>query len=136
MEKGKGEQSEMVPTPIVEVWEGIIMVPVIGILDSARTKQITESILGHIARVKTEVAIISIGGISVVDTKTANHLIRTVHAAKLMGTEAIITGIRPDVATTLVNLGVDLSGIMTFSTMHEGLECAFKKLGWKVEKSK
>jgi len=136
MEKGKGEQSEMVPTPIVEAWEGIIMVPVVGILDSARTKQITESILEHIARVKTEIAIISIGGISAVDTKTANHLIRTIHAAKLMGTEAIITGIRPDVAITLVSLGVELSGIMTFSTMHEGLEYAFKKLGWKVEKSK
>jgi len=136
MEKGKGGQSEMVPTPIVEAWEGIIMVPVVGILDSARAKQITESILEHIARVKTDIVIISIGGISAVDTKTANHLIRTIHAAKLMGTEAIITGIRPDVAMTLVSLGVDLSGIMTFSTMHEGLEYAFKELGWKVERSR
>ena len=136
MEKRKDEPSTIVPTPLVEVWEGIMMVPVIGILDSARTKQITESILEHISRVKTEMIIISIGGITAMDTKTANHIIRTIQAIKLMGSETIITGIRPDVAVTLVGLGIDVSDIVTFSTMHEGLEYAFKKLGWKVEKTK
>jgi len=136
MAKESIQELSKLPTPLVEVWEGIMMVPVVGILDSARTKQITESILERLASVRVEVIIISIGGISAVDTKVASHLIRTVQAIKLMGSEAIITGIRPDVATTLVTLSIDLSGITTFSTMHEGLEYAFKKLGWKVEKSK
>jgi rsbT co-antagonist protein RsbR len=136
MEKRKNEPYTIAPTPLVEVWQGIMMVPVIGILDSARAKQITESILEHISRVKTEMIIISIGGITAMDTKIANHIIRTIQAIKLMGAEAIITGIRTDVAVTLVGLGIDVSDIVTFSSMHEGLEYAFKKLGWKVEKSK
>ncbi len=128
------ENMEKFAIPLVEVWEGIIMLPLIGILDSARAKQVTESILAHIAQTKTDIVILSIGGIVAVDTKTANHILRTVHAAKLMGSEVIITGIRPDVATTLVTLGVDLSSIVTRSTLHEGLEYAFSKLGFKVTK--
>jgi len=136
MAKGKDEPSVMVPTPLIEVWESILMVPIVGILDTARAKQIIESILERLSQVRTDVVIISVGGISAVDTKTASHLIRACHAIRLMGTEAILTGIRPDVATTLVDLGIDLSNIVTFNTMHEGLEYAFKKTGWKVERSK
>jgi rsbT co-antagonist protein RsbR len=123
-------------TPVVDVWEGVVMLPLIGILDSARAKKITESILERVGKEKTELIIIlSIGGISAIDTKTANHILRTVHAVKLMGSEMIITGIRPDVATTLVTLGIDLSGIVTRSTMREGLEYAFDKLKLKVTKT-
>jgi rsbT co-antagonist protein RsbR len=136
VERGKSEPSVETPTPLVEIWDGILMVPIVGILDSARTKKATESILEHISHVKTDVVIISIGGISAVDTKTANHLLRTVHASKLMGTEAVITGISAEVAMTLVDLGLELSGVKTFASMHYGLQYAFEKLGWKVERSK
>ena len=123
-------------TPIADVWEGVIMMPIVGVLDSARAKQITESLLERISREKTElIAILSIGGIAAIDTQTANYILRTVHAIKLMGSEMIITGIRPDVATTLVTLGIDLSGIVTRSTMREGLEYAFDKLKLKVTKT-
>ena len=97
-------------------------------------KQITESILEHIAQTKVEIVILSIGGIAAIDTKAASHILRTAQAVKLMGSEFVITGIRPDVATTLVSLGVDMSGIVTRATLHEGLEYSFAKLGWKVTK--
>lgn len=123
-------------TPVVDVWEGVVMLPLIGILDSARAKRITESILERVGKEKTElIVILSIGGIAAIDTKTANHILRTVHAVKLMGSEMIITGISPDVATTLVTLGIDLSSIETRSTMREGLEYAFDKLKLKVTKT-
>jgi rsbT co-antagonist protein RsbR len=123
-------------TPVVDVWEGVVMMPLIGILDSARAKQITEAILERVGKEKTElIVILSIGGITAIDTKTANHILRALHAVRLMGSEMIITGIRPDVATTLVALGIDLSGIVTRSTMREGLEYAFDKLKLKVTKT-
>ena len=128
----KDEMHGEFPTPVVELWEGITMLPVIGVLDSARAKQITESILEHIAQTKVEIVILSIGGIAAVDTKVASHILRTAQAVKLMGTEFVITGIRPDVATALVGLGVDLSDVVTRATLHEGLDYSFAKLGWKV----
>ena len=137
--QGLQERDEMIrriSTPVIDVWEGIVMLPVVGILDSARAKQLTEAVLERISEQKTElVVILSIGGIAAIDTKTANHILRTVHAIKLMGSEMIITGIRPDVATTLVSLGIDLTGIVTRSTMREGLEYAFDKLGVKMTKN-
>jgi rsbT co-antagonist protein RsbR len=131
----KDEMLRKLSTPLVEVWEGIMMLPLIGILDSARAKEITESILEHIAQTKTDIVILSIGGITTVDTKAASHILRTAQAVKLMGSEFVITGMRPDVAVTLVSLGVDLSGIVTQATLHEGLEYSFAKLGWKVTKT-
>jgi rsbT co-antagonist protein RsbR len=130
----KDEMPRTLSTPLVEVWEGIVMLPVIGVLDSARAKQITESMLEHIAKTKTEIVILSIGGIAAVDTKAASHILRTAQAVKLMGSEFVITGIRPDVASTLVSLDVDLSNIVTRATLHEGLDYSFAKLGWKVTK--
>lgn len=132
------ERDEMIrslSTPLTQVWEGVVMVPVVGILDSARAKQLTESILEYIANTKTELVILSIEGIAAIDTQTANYLLRTINAVKLMGSEIIVTGIRPDVATALVGLGTDLSSIVTHSTMREGLNYAFAKLGLKVTKS-
>jgi rsbT co-antagonist protein RsbR len=128
----KDEMQGEIPTPVVELWEGITMLPVVGVLDSARAKHITESILEHIAQTKVDIVILSIGGIAAVDTKVASHILRTAQAIKLMGTEFVITGIRPDVATALVGLGVDLSGVVTRATLHEGLDYSFAKLGWKV----
>ncbi|MFB3889674.1 MAG: PAS domain S-box protein [Candidatus Bathyarchaeia archaeon] len=119
-------------TPLVGIGEGIVMVPVIGILDSSRAKQLTESVLEHIARTNTEIVVMDISGIAAIDTKTANHILQTVQAVKLMGSELVVTGIRPDVASTLVTLGVDLTGITTRGTLHEGLQYAYAKLGFTL----
>jgi len=123
------------PTPLVEVWEGITMVPVIGTLDADRAAQITDTILARIASVRTDMVIISVGGITHIDADVANYIIRTVRAIHLMGSQGIITGIRPDVAMALIQIGVDLSNIVTFGTMHEGLEYAFARLGWRVTRA-
>lgn len=121
-------------TPLVGVGEGIVMVPVIGILDSTRARQLTESVLEHIARSNTEMVVMDVSGIVAIDTKTANYILRTVQAVKLMGSEFVITGIRPDVAATLVTLGVDLAGIVTRGSLQEGLQYAYCKLGFKLVK--
>lgn len=122
-------------TPIVEAWESISMVPLIGTLDSARAKQLTESVLNHIAQAKTDIVVLDISGIAAVDTKAANHILRAIQAVRLMGSDVVVTGIRPDVATTIITLGVDLSDYVTRSTLREGLEYAYKKLGLKVTKT-
>lgn len=121
-------------TPLVSIGEGIVMVPVIGILDSTRARQLTESVLENIAHSNTEMVVMDISGIAAIDTKTANYILRTVQAVKLMGSEFVITGIRPDVASTLVTLGVDLTGIMTRGSLQEGLQYAYTKLGYKLMK--
>jgi PAS domain S-box-containing protein len=122
-------------TPLVGIGEGIVMVPVIGILDSRRARQLTESVLEHIARSNTGMVVMDISGIAAIDTQTANHILRTVQAVKLMGAEFIITGIRPDVAATLVTLGVDLTGIVTRGSLQEGLQHAYAQLGFKLIKT-
>jgi anti-anti-sigma regulatory factor len=122
-------------TPLVELWEGIILLPMVGILDSGRAKQLTESVLRHISQVNVKVVIMDVSGIAAIDTKTANHILRTVQAVRLMGSDMIITGIRPDVALTLAMLGIELSNIVTRGTLREGLEYAFSKLGLKLSVS-
>jgi rsbT co-antagonist protein RsbR len=134
-EKGLQERDEAIrklSTPLVETWEGIVMLPMVGVLDSSRAKQLTESILKCIARGKVRVVIMDVSGIAAIDTKTANHILRTVQAVRLMGSDMIITGIRPDVAVTLATLGIDLSNVVTRGTLREGLEFAFARLGLKV----
>jgi anti-anti-sigma regulatory factor len=126
----RDERIRELSTPLVEVWEGVVMLPLIGILDSTRAKQLTESVLERIAQAKTEIIIIDVSGIVAIDTKTASHLLRTMQAVKLMGSEAIITGIRPEVATTLVTLGIDLSNTTTRGTLRQGLEYAYAKKGF------
>ncbi len=130
--KERDEAISKLTTPLVEIWEGIILVPLIGIIDSYRAKQITESLLNYIAQARTGIVIMDISGISDVDTKTASHILQTIQAVKLMGSEFIITGISPDVASTLVTLGIDLSEITTRRTLHEGLEYAFRKTGLTI----
>jgi rsbT co-antagonist protein RsbR len=130
-EKALKERDETIvklSTPLIELWEGIMLVPLVGILDSARVKQLNELVLRHVAGGKTEVIVMDISGIAAIDTKTANYILRTIQAVRLMGSDIIITGIRPDVAVTLVTLGVELSGIVTRATLREGLEYAFERL--------
>jgi rsbT co-antagonist protein RsbR len=118
--------------PIVKVWDGILLVPLIGVLDSARTQMVMETLLTAIEDTQSKVAILDISGIPVVDTLVAKHLIRTVSAAKLMGAECIITGIRSRISQTIIQLGVDLSGVVTRSTLADGLRIALDITGQKI----
>jgi rsbT co-antagonist protein RsbR len=124
----------VIPPPLVDAWEGILLVPVIGHLDSARAERITESILERVSQAQIAIVILSVGGIARVDLDVANRLVRTVKAIQLMGAEGLVTGIRPDVALALIELGADLRGVVSFSSLHEGLHYAFKRTGWRVER--
>lgn len=116
-------------TPVVKLWDGILALPLIGTLDSARTQVVMESLLQRIVEVGAEVAIIDITGVPTVDTLVAQHLIKTVTAARLMGAECIISGIRPPIAATIVHLGVDLSDVATKATLAEAFRMALQHTG-------
>ncbi len=94
-------------TPVVKLWDGILALPIIGTLDSARTQVVMESLLGAVVQTNSRVAIIDITGVPTVDTLVAQHLLKTITAARLMGAECIISGIRPQIAQTIVHLGID-----------------------------
>ncbi|MDC0674006.1 PAS domain-containing protein [Nannocystis radixulma] len=109
-------------TPIIEVWEGVLALPIIGLVDSVRTAEIMDSLLQHVGRMRARHAILDMTGIEVVDTSTANHLISMIRAIRLLGAEGVITGINPGIAQTIVTLGVDLRGISVFATLREALK--------------
>lgn len=119
-------------TPVVKLWEGILALPMIGTLDSARTQVVMESLLQRIVETGADVAIIDITGVPTVDTLVAQHLIKTVTAARLMGAECIISGVRPPIAATIVHLGVDLSGIATKATLADAFRLALRLTGRTV----
>lgn len=119
-------------TPVIELWKGIISLPLIGIIDSSRAKQIMECLLNAIVKTQASIAIIDITGVPLVDTEVADRLIKTIKAAALLGTKGIMVGIKPDIAQSMVHLGVDLTGIETFATLQAGLEAAFNITGLKV----
>jgi rsbT co-antagonist protein RsbR len=115
-------------TPVVRLWDGIVAVPLIGTLDSARTQIVMESLLQQIVTSGAEIAIIDITGVPTVDTMVAQHLLKTVSAARLMGADCIISGIRPQIAQTIVHLGIDLS-VASKSTMAGAFKMALQRLG-------
>jgi rsbT co-antagonist protein RsbR len=121
-------------TPVVKLWDGILALPMIGTLDSARTQVVMETLLQRIVETGAEVAILDITGVSTVDTLTAQHLIKTVTAARLMGAECIISGIRPQIAQTIVHLGVNLGEVITKATLADAFRVALQRTGWKIEK--
>jgi rsbT co-antagonist protein RsbR len=125
------QQQEMMElsTPVVKLWEGILALPLIGTLDSARTQVVMESLLQRVVETGAEIAIIDITGVPTVDTLVAQHLIKTVTAARLMGAECIISGIRPQIAQTIVHLGVELGDITTKATLADALSAALKRRG-------
>jgi rsbT co-antagonist protein RsbR len=114
-------------TPVVELWEGILALPLIGTLDSARTQVVMESLLQAIVRTGASLAIIDITGVPTVDTVVAQHLLKTVAAARLMGADCIISGIRPQIAQTIVHLGVDLSAVTTKATLADAFTLALRR---------
>jgi len=128
------QQEEMLElsTPVVRLWKGIVALPLIGTLDSARTSIVMESLLQTIVESSAEIAIIDITGVPTVDTLVAQHLLKTVAAARLMGADCIISGIRPQIAQTMVHLQIDLSNVITRATMAEALQVALKRTGFAV----
>jgi len=116
-------------TPVVKLWDGILALPVIGTLDSARTQIVMESLLQRIVETGAEIAIIDITGVPTVDTLVAQHLLKTVTAIRLMGAECIISGIRSQIAQTIVHLGVDLEGVTTKATLADALTLGLKRIG-------
>ena len=122
-------------TPVVQLWEGILALPLIGTLDSARTQTVMESLLKQIVDSGSQIAILDITGVPTVDTVVAQHLIKTVTAARLMGADCIISGIRPQIAQTIVHLGIDLSGIITKATLAGAFEAALARLGESVSQA-
>ena len=123
-------------TPVVKLWDGVIALPMIGTLDSARTQIVMESLLQRIVDVGAEIAIIDITGVPTVDTLVAQHLMKTVTAIRLMGADCIISGIRPQIAQTIVQLGVELQGITTKATLADALAVAMQRAGLVVTKAR
>jgi rsbT co-antagonist protein RsbR len=123
-------------TPVVKLWEGVLAVPMIGTLDSARTQLVMESLLQRIVEQGAEIAIIDITGVPTVDTLVAQHLLKTVTAIRLMGADCIISGVRPQIAQTIVHLGVDLQGVTTKANLADALSLALKRSGFVVTKGK
>lgn len=123
---------EELSTPIIKMWDKILVLPLIGTLDTRRSQKLTEALLTDIAATQTKVTIIDITGVPTIDSAVANHLLKTVAAVQLLGAECLITGIRPDVAQTMVHLGVDLGGVETLSNLGEGLKLAFSKLHLRI----
>ncbi len=119
-------------TPVVELWDGILGLPLIGTLDSRRTRQVMETLLERIAETEARVAIIDISGVPTVDTLTAQHLTRTASAVRLMGADCIVSGIRPQIARTIVELGVTLDDLPTRATLAGALALAFERTGLTV----
>ncbi|HWE62931.1 MAG TPA: STAS domain-containing protein [Chloroflexota bacterium] len=119
-------------TPVLQVWEGVLALPIVGSLDTARTQQMNETLLQRIVETGSEIVILDITGVPLVDTAVAKHLLETVTAARLLGAEVLLVGLSPRIALTLVHLGLGLEGIITRTTMARGLELAFERLGLRV----
>ena len=125
------QQREMLElsSPVVKLWEGIIALPMIGTLDSARTQVVMENLLQKVVETGAQIAILDITGVPTVDTLVAQHLLKTVTALRLMGAECIISGVRPQIAQTIVHLGVDLQGVTTKANLADALALALKRTG-------
>ena len=122
-------------TPVVTLWDGVLALPVIGTLDSSRTQVVMENLLQRIVETGALIAIIDITGVPTVDTLTAQHLLKTVAAARLMGADCIISGIRPQIAQTIVHLGVDLGTVVTKATLADAFAIALRRMGLTVAKA-
>jgi rsbT co-antagonist protein RsbR len=119
-------------TPVIKLWEGVLAVPMIGTLDSSRTQVVMETLLQRIVETGATLAIIDITGVPTVDTLVAQHLLKTVSAIRLMGAECVISGIRPQIAQTIVHLGIDLEGISTKSSLADALALALNQRGYVI----
>jgi len=119
-------------TPVIEVWRGILALPIIGSVDTARAQEMTEALLERIVAAGAEIVLLAITGVPVVDTAVARHLLETVAAARLLGADVFIVGLSSRTAMTVVQLGLDLAHVTTRTTLAKGLELAFARLGLAV----
>ncbi len=119
-------------SPVIQVWEDVLVMPLVGAIDSARATRIMEDLLNGIIKYQAEIVIIDITGVPVVDTSVANHLVQTIKAAALLGARCVVVGISSEVAQSLVNLGVDLSGVITRSNLQAGVRYAMEMMGLEV----
>ncbi|MFI9244713.1 STAS domain-containing protein [Streptomyces sp. NPDC053086] len=124
-----------VATPVINLWEGTVAVPLIGTLDSARSQIVMESLLEAIVEQRARYAILDITGVPTVDSLVAQHLMKTVAAARLMGAECIVSGIRPAIAQTIVQLGIDLGSVLTRSSLADALAYALSRQGIEVSRA-
>jgi len=130
--KQQAQEILAVSTPVLQVFEGVVVAPLIGTLDSQRTQRFMERLLERIVETNSPVALVDITGVPTIDTQTAQHLIDTISAVKLLGARVILTGVRPAIAQTLVHLGIDLTGITTRSSLASGLLVAMDSLGLRL----
>ena len=130
------QQDELIElsTPVVKLWDGVVALPLIGTLDSARTQVVMESLLERIVETDSTIAIIDITGVPTVDTLVAQHLLKTVGAARLMGADCIISGIRPQIAQTIVHLGLDLSEVITKASLADAVVVALDRTGFEISR--
>jgi rsbT co-antagonist protein RsbR len=128
------QQEELIElsTPVVQLWEGVLALPLIGTLDSERTQVVMENLLDRLVATSSSIAVIDITGVPTVDTLVAQHLLKTVAAAQLMGADCIISGIRPQIAQTIVHLGIDLSSVATKASLADAFALALKRRGLGV----
>jgi rsbT co-antagonist protein RsbR len=131
------QQEEMLElsTPVVSLWDGVLALPLIGTLDSSRTQVVMENLLKRIVETGASLAVIDITGVPTVDTLTAQHLMKTIAAARLMGADCILSGIRPQIAQTIVHLGVDLASVVTKATLADAFSVALGRLGLTVKRA-
>ena len=115
-------------TPVIEVWDGVLCLPVVGVVDTVRSAEMTEALLRTVIEKKTRYAIVDVTGIEVMDTRTTDHFIRMARAVRLLGAECVLAGISAVIAQTIVHMGVDLAGLVTFRTMREALQHHVQKL--------
>jgi rsbT co-antagonist protein RsbR len=132
----QSQNMDEISTPVMQVWNGIQALPIIGTLDSARTQMVMENLLERIVETESSIAILDISGVPAVDSLVAQHIIKTVSATRLMGAECIISGIRPEIAQTIVHLGIDLSSVVTKASLSSALKFAFTVLDLEVVKSR
>jgi rsbT co-antagonist protein RsbR len=131
IEQQRATISELL-TPVIEVWDGILALPIVGSVDTARAQDMTETLLERIVATGSEIVLLDITGVPVVDTAVAQHLLETVSAARLLGADVFIVGLSSRTAMTLVQLGIDLSHITTRATLAKGLALAYSRLGLAV----
>ena len=130
--RGHSDALSEAQTPVIQVWEGILALPIVGSLDTARAQEMTEALLQRVVDTGSDFVILDITGAPVVDTAVAKHLLETVAAARLLGAEVLIVGLTTRTAMTLVHLGIDLAGVTTRTTLAKGLELALARQGLEV----
>jgi rsbT co-antagonist protein RsbR len=130
----QAQQAELreTATPITEIWDGVLTLPIIGTLDSSRTMLVMEALLNRIAKDHARMVVMDLTGVKRIDSQVSHHLIQMVRAVQLMGSDAIVTGIHPEIARALVSLNIDFSNVTTRASMSDGLKEAFCRMGIKV----